>query len=467
LALAWLGLQALLGAAPADLPRLESIGINGGVLAFTLGLSLITGLVFGAVPAWQLAWTDPSHALKEGSRGSSALGRSLRRGLVVAEVALAIVLLVGAGLMLRSFARLQHVDLGFRTDRLLSGRVSLWGPRYRDPAPRVDFFSRVVNGLEAQPGVEAAAAIGALFLSSTPNSTNFSIEGRPDFAPEEAVEVPTDAITPNYFKVMGVPIRRGRAFDDRDSATAETVAIINETMARQFWGDKDPLGQRIKYGQLASQAPWMTIVGVVGDTRRTGYDAPVRPEVYQPLAQRPDSSLLVLVRTAGDPRQASNLLRGQVQAADASIAVHAVQTVDEALHEMTAQRRLNTLLLSVFGVVAALLAAVGIYGVMAHAVAQRTRELGVRVALGASHASILRLVLVEGLSLAGIGLAIGLAAALALSRTMSTMLYDVSATDPTTFAAIAAAAVLVAMLATVVPAMRAIRVDPVTALRTE
>ena len=467
LGLAWAGLSALVAVAPPDLPRLDAIGIDWRVLTATALLSIGTGFLFGLAPALQLSRTDPGQTMKEGARGSSALGRSLRRGLVVVEVALAVVLLVGAGLMLRSFERLQQVDLGFRPDHLLTARVSLWGERYRQAPAVVDFFEQAIARTEALPGVTGAAGTGTVFLSATPNSTNFSIEGRPEFPPEARVEVPVDAITPNYFRVMEIPLERGRVFDARDVAGAERAVIINGTMARTFWPGEDPVGRRIKYGLLAGQAPWMTIVGVVADTRRTGYDSPVRPETYLPFAQSPNSSLLLVVRTTGDPEAAAPGLRSAVRAIDPGIPVHGARALDSVLVDMTAQRRLNTLLLTVFGLVAAILAAVGIYGVIAYSVEQRTRELGVRVALGARPLGIVGLIVKEGLVLASAGLAIGLVAAFALSESMTSLLYGVSATDPATFAAIAAIAVMTATLASLLPALRAIRVDPVGALRAE
>jgi putative ABC transport system permease protein len=465
--LAWVGLRALLAAAPRNLPRLDAIAIDGWMLAFTLGLSLLTGVLFGLAPAIHLARTDPGHTLKEGARGSSGLGRSMRRTLVIGEVALAVVLLVGAGLMLRSFDRLRHVDLGFKPDRILTARLTLWGERYRQPEAVAGFFRQVIDRLEAQPGVERAAGIGTLFISATPNSTNFSIEGRPDFPPDERVEVPVDGVTPHYFDVMGIPILAGRAFDARDVAASTPVVIINQTMARMFWPGEDPVGRRMKYGQLSGQSAWMTIVGIVPDTRRTGFDAAVRPETYLPHAQSLDTSLMLVVRTAGDPASAAGPLRAVAREVDPTIAVQAVRPVDDIIVEMTAERRLNTMLLSIFGIAAALLAAVGIYGVIAYSVEQRTRELGVRLALGASARGILRLVVSEGMALAIAGLVVGLGAALLLSGSMKTMLYGVPPTDPATFAAMGALALVVAACASLLPALRAIRIDPVTALRAE
>jgi putative ABC transport system permease protein len=467
LGLAWLGLDALLATAPPDLPRLDEIRIDARVLVFTLGLSVATGLLFGVAPALQTAGADPGRTLKEGGRGATTVGRSLRRALVVLEVALAVVLLVGAGLMIRSFINVQRVDLGFVPDRVLTARIGLFGPGYRQPGKVTEFFRELVTRHEASPGIEGAAAVGTLFLSATPNSTNFSIEGRPDFTPEERIEVPVDSITPNYFSVMRVPLLAGRFFDERDAAGAPETVIINDSMARMFWPGEDPVGRRIKYGQLDSQGPWMTIVGVVGDTRRTGLDAAVRPETYLPHAQAPSGGMTVVVRTIGEPEAAVSGLRSVVRSIDPTIPLFAARSVDDLLDDMTAQRRLNTLLLSVFGAVAALVAAVGVYGVLAYSVQQRRRELGVRVALGATAGTLLRLVLTEGLTLAGAGLVIGLLGALALGRVLTSLLYGVSATDPATLAAIAGLAGFTALLACLVPAIRAVRVDPTSALRAD
>ena len=467
LLLAWVGLDALVAAAPRDLPRLDEIRIDGRVLLFTLALSIATGLLFGVAPALQTAAVDPGRTLKEGGRGTTMVGQSLRRGLVVLEVALAVVLLVGAGLMIRSFVNVQRVDLGFDPDRVLTARVTLFGQRYQQAERVVDFYREVVARTAAGPGIEGAAAVGTLFLSATPNSTNFAIEGRPDFTPEERVEVPVDAITPNSFGVMRVPLLDGRLFDDRDVEAAPATVIINDTMARMFWPGESPVGRRIKYGNLESQSPWMTIVGVVGDTRRTGLDAVVRPETYLAHAQSPAGGMTLVVRTTGDPDTGAPVLRNAVRAIDPALPLFAVQSVDERLGDMTAQRRLNTLLLIVFGAVAAIVAAVGVYGVLAYSVQQRRRELGVRIALGATSASLLRLVLAEGLALAGTGLVLGLIAALALGRVLTSLLYGVSATDPATLAAIAGVAAVTALLACLVPALRALRVDPTTALRAD
>ena len=467
LALGWIGVNAFVAMAPEDLPRLTDIAVDGRVLAFTTTIALLTGLLFGLMPALQMARTDPVHTLKEGGRGATSLGRALRRGLVVIEVALSVVLLVGAGLMIRSLTRMQQLDLGLRTDGVLSARVSLSGDRYREDAACAEFARRLVERAAALPGAESAATIGTVFLSATPNSTNFSIEGRPDFKPEERVEVPVDSITPDYFRVLQVPLRAGRFFDQRDGADAPRVVIINETMARTFWRDENPLGRRIKYGQLSSRGEWMTIVGVVADTRRTGYEADVRPETYLAQSQSPDVGLALLIRTTGEPAAIVPSLRAALQEIDPLVPLESVHPLNDEVVEMTAGRRLNTTLFTVFAAIAAILAAVGTYGVIATSVEQRTRELGVRLALGATGGSIVRMVLVEGLSLVAIGLLLGLFASLAMSGVMARLLYEVRPTDAATLTSIALLTVIVALLASVVPAVRAVRVDPVTALRAE
>ena len=365
--LAWLGMRTLVAIAPPELPRLADITLDLRVVGFTFAIALLTGLVFGLVPALQISRTGLSQTLKEGGRSaSSGVGRMVRRTLVVVQVALALVLLTGAGLMVQSFLRLQRVDIGFDPARVLTLEVTLAGEAYAQPPAVAGFFTRLVERVRALPGVDGASLISDLFLSATPNSTIFSIEGRPAFTPAELVEVPVDSIAPGYFATMGIPVREGREFAAGDTAEATRVVVINETMARRFWPGESPLGRRITYGSPPdTNSQWMTIVGVVGDTRRVGYDAPVRPETYLPMPQQPSRGMMLVVRSAQEPTLLASSIRGVVASLDPSQPVHHIATVEQLLGNLTAERRLNTLLFALFAVVAALLAAAGIYGVIA------------------------------------------------------------------------------------------------------
>jgi predicted permease len=476
LLLARVGLRALLAMAPHDLPRLQQIAIDGGVLAFTVAITVITGLAFGLAPAFHVARAEVSSALKEGGRSATRSGLRARRALVVGEVAAAVMLLVGAGLLIRSFLSLLDVDLGFRTEGVLTGRVSLDRARYRaearpddDPRPDVstELFRELLERADALPSVEGAAATTSLFLSATPNSTIFTIEGRPAPEPEDRVEVPVDAVTDNYFRVLEIPLLAGRFFDRRDSPDAPDVVIVNRTMADRFFPGEEAIGRRIRYGDASSQAPWMTIVGVVADTRRTGFDAVVRPETYLPHAQAPARTMQLLIRTDGRSAGVIPELRGILRTLDPAVPLHDPRPIVEVVADMTAQRRLNTTLMTVFAALAVLIAAVGIYGVVAYSVERRTRELGVRAALGAATGDAVRLVLGEGLAMAGVGLLLGLIGAAVLARAITSLLYGVSAADPMAFAISAASAIATTVLACLLPARRAARVDPAAALRAE
>jgi putative ABC transport system permease protein len=468
-AVAYWGLRVLLALSPPDLPRLDAVGIDARVLAFTFGVSLLTGLLAGLVPALQPSVKELSDSLKEGGRGSTA-GRGsgrLRDLLVVSEVALSLVLLVGAGLMIASFVELKRVDLGFDPNRLLTMQLQLPGAKYKEPPQAVAFSDDLLGRAATAPGVRSVGAITTLFLSDLANSTNFSIEGRPDFSPTERVEVPFDSISPNFFEVVRTPLLRGRSFTDADRDGTTPVVIVNETMAKRFWPGEDPVGKRIKYGTADTESPWLTIVGVVGDMRRTGFDESVRCETFLPLAQNPAWRLTIVARAAGDPAPLAATLRDQVKADDPDEPDIAVKTVDELLGDMVSHRRLTMLLFGVFAGLALLLAAVGIYGVMSYAVTQRTHEIGVRMALGAQVSDVVRMVVGKGMALALGGIAAGLVAAFALSRVMSSLLYGVSATDPLTFGGVALLLALVALLACYIPARRATRVEATIALRYE
>ncbi|HSB12051.1 MAG TPA: ABC transporter permease [Blastocatellia bacterium] len=470
LLLAIWGLSALIALAPAETPSLDQAQIDARVLAFTAGISLLTGLVFGLVPALQASKPDVNDSLKEGGRGSTggAAGIRVRNLLVVSEIALSLVLLVGAGLLIRSFIRLQQFELGFNPDKLLTMRIQLPGSKYNDRKQVASFFQQLLERIEATPGVQSAGCISSIFLSDTPNSTNFSIEGRPVPVGAESIEVPLDAVSSNYFRVMGIPLLRGREFDDRDAIGTPRVAIINDTFAQRFFSGEDPIGKRYVYGTPGpNNDDWITIVGVVGDMRRTGFDRPVRPETFLPQSQDPDNALTIVARTTGDPASLAGALRSEVWAIDKEQSVYDVKTMDQTLGEMLSQRRFNMLLLGIFASVALVLAAVGIYGVMSYSVTQRTHEIGIRMAMGAQTRDVLNLVVRHGLLLAAIGIATGLSASLVLTRLMATLLYGVSATDPLTFVTIPLVLAGVALGACFVPARRATQVDPMIALRYE
>ncbi len=470
LLLAIWGLDALIALSPSDVPHLDQTRIDFRVLAFTLGVSLLTGLLFGLVPAMQASKPDLNDALKEGGRGAGGGVRAIRvrNLLVVSEIALSLVLLVGAGLLIRSFVRLQQFELGFNPENLLTMRVQLPGSKYRENKQVMNFYQQLMERLEAVPGVQSAGAISSVFLTDTPNSTNFTIEGRPVPVGAESIEVPLDAVTTSYFKVMGIPLIEGREFDEHDVPASPPVAIINQTFARRFFPNEDPIGKRYLYGSPGpDNHSWITIVGVVGDMRRTGFDRPVRPETFLPQDQNPDSGLTIVARTNGDPAALAGALRNEVWAIDRDQSVYDVKTMRAVLSEMLSQRRFNMLLLGIFAAVALTLAAVGIYGVMSYAVAERTHEIGLRMALGAQAGDVLGLIVRQGMLLAVTGLVVGLVASFALTRLMTSLLYGVSATDPLTFIAIPVVLTGVALGACLVPARRAIKVDPMVALRYE
>jgi putative ABC transport system permease protein len=468
-ALAWGGLRLLLGIAPADIPRLDQVRVDGLVLAVALGVVALTGVAFGLAPALQASRSTLTDALRDGGRGGTGGrgGHRLRRALVAAQVALVVVLLTGAGLLVRSFLELQRVHLGFTPAGLLTARLALPGSKYGEGPQRAAFYEALVERLRAAPGVAGAGAISSIFLDATPTSTNFTIEGRTMTEEEAGIEVPLDAVTPDYFRVMGIPLERGRAFTSRDHADAPRVAIVNASMARRFWPNEDPIGRRFKYGDSQSDGPWITIVGVVGDMRRTGYDMPVRYETFLPHAQRPSAAMTLVLRSAGDPIALAGVVRGAVRALDAEQPVYEVATMEQLLAGMVAQRRFGMALLGAFAALALALGLVGVYGVTSYLVAQRTREVGLRLALGAEPAHVVRMVVRQGMTAAAAGLGVGIIGALAAARLMRSLLYGVGPTDVATLGGVAVLIALATLLASWIPARRAARVNPLTALRYE
>jgi len=459
------GVDLLRTILPGDLPRADEISVDFRVFGFTLAVSLLTGILFGLVPALQGSRADLNETLKEGGRGSGGGHDRFRGLLVVAEVALALVLLIGSGLMLRSFVRLMGVDPGIDPQNVLTMDISLPRGKY-EPQRQAAFFRQLLERARALPGVQSAAAVYPLPLSGMEEGTNFRIEGRPPAAPNSRTAGPR-WVSPDYFKALKIQLLKGRVFNEGDGAETPPVLVINEAMARQYWPDEDPIGSRLAFNGRDNQPIWREIVGVVKDVRHTALDTESRPQIYFPFTQFPSSFMTLVARTDDDPLKLVAAMRGQVQAIDKDRPISNVHTMEELMARSLSQRRFNLLLLAIFAGVALLLAAVGIYGVMSYSVEQRTHEIGVRVALGARTGDVLRLLLGQGMKLVAAGVAIGLAAAFALTRLISNLLFGVRPTDPATFAAIAILLAGVALAACYVPARRATKVDPMVALRCE
>ena len=470
---AW-GLRALLAAVPDNLARANTVGIDGQIFAFTAALTLLTGVIFGLAPALQVSKPDLNETLKEGGRsgGGGARAQHMRSALVVAQVALSLVLLVGAGLMLRSFAELQASSPGVEPAGVVAAGVTLPGARYTDEAQRRLFYRRVIDRLESTRGVEAAGGTTPLPLSGNGWQTSFAVEGYPE---PEMGKFPTNdiaRITPNYFRTMGIRLLRGREFTWRDDENAPRVAIVDETFADAWFPNQDPIGRRIKINAGhpppgGPPPPWATVIGVVNHVKNYGIDQESRVEVYVPFMQSTLTQMTLVVKARGDAASAAQAMRQAVREADPTLPVFGVRTMDEYLARTLTPKRLMMVVLALFAGVALTLAAVGIYGVMSYAVAQRTSEIGLRMALGAPPADVLRLVVGQGMMLTVAGLLLGLAAAYWLTRLMATMLFGVSATDTMTFAGVGALLAVVAFLATWIPARRAARIDPLVALRYE
>ncbi len=468
LLLAWWGVDLLTWLKPQALPRVSEISLNWRVLAFTASLALLTGVVFGLAPAWQASQLDLQQTLKDGGTTSSAGWRrsTLRNLLVVSEVALALVLLIGAGLLLNSFLRLQRVSTGVPAERILTAGLSLPSTKYQTAAQRTAFFQDLLPRIAALPGVEAASASSTLPLSGAAITDPFAIEGRPlDMKRPNLAGWQT--VMPSYFRTIGLSLVRGREFNESDNSEAPRVVIINESAARIFWPNEEALGKRLTLGMPRPENPWATVAGIVKDMPQRTVDSKPGPGFYFPFLQRSDRALHLLVRTANDPTNSIEAIRQQVWALDKEQPLTNVKTLAQVIAATTAPRRFNTLLLGIFAAVALLLATLGIYSVISYAVSQRTREIGVRMALGAQSHDVLRLVIRQGMTLALLGVAVGVVAALVLTRLLKTLLYEVSATDPLTFALLALLLAGVALLACYLPARRAAKVDPLIALRYE
>jgi putative ABC transport system permease protein len=465
--LAWWGTNVLVTMFAQRLPRAGEVGVDGMVLLFAAVLSVATGLLFGVAPALQTSRVDLNETLKESARTGSGAGVRLRSLLVVAEVALSLILLCGAGLLARSFWTLSHVNPGFRTDHVVTVGVSPSPVRYSTNPQRLAFYTQLSDRIRALPGVQRVGAVNRLPLAGAPNNiVNVTIDGE-DVARAPQRPVDRRVATPDYFAVMHIPVLAGRAFDDRDDGTRPPVAIVNRTMAQRLWPNRDPVGRQVRIGLAGGAGPWMEVVGVVGDVKHRGLDVDVNAELYVPYAQAPVQSMAIVASTGPDPASLVEAVRAQVWAVDREEVMLGPTPMDTVFSASIAQPRSRTVVFATFAALALTLAAVGIYGVVAYAVSRMTRDIGVRVALGAGGSDIVRMVIRRGLSPVAVGLALGLAGAIALSRLLTTLLFGVSPTDPLTYSAVALMLLTIAAAAAYVPARRAAKVDPIVALRTE
>jgi putative ABC transport system permease protein len=462
----WL-IDAFVSLSPSDLPRTQEISVDARVLAFTVGLSILTGIIFGLAPALKSSRADLNEALKEAGRGSAVGDRNrIQSGLVVSEIALALVLLVGAGLMVRSFIRLVDVDTGFDTENLLTTEVALPFASYREPQKRIDFYEQVIAKIAALAGVEQAGAVSSLPLSGHNDHLTFIIEGAQPALLTEAPAANWRAISADYFQAMGMELLRGRYFTADDRKGSTEVVIINQVMAERFWPGQDPIGKRIIIYDL-DEKPWREIVGIVENVRHFGMNREPAPEMYVPHWQRPQSSMTLVARTAHDPGGLAAAMRETVLSTDKNQPVYNVRTMKELVSKAVASPQAVTVLLGGFALVGAALAAIGIYGLVSYSVSRRTHEIGIRMALGAQSKNIMKMVVRQAMLLTAIGVSVGLVAAFALTRLMESLLYGVTATDPLTFIAVPLLLAGVALAACAVPARRAARVDPMVALRYE
>jgi predicted permease len=454
-----------------SIPRLASIGLDWRVLLFTLVISLLSGVLFGLAPALRISRLDLNSALKDASRGSAGAsavwgrGNNLRRLLVVSELALSVVLLIGAGLLIRSYSRLQNVAPGFNPKNVLTFDLALSGHRYDDKQARLNAFNELWRRCAEIPGVTASGSITALPLSAAFAWTPITIEGRTPLPGEKFLNADARVVGGKYFQAMEIPLRAGRFFNEDDVAGKMPAVLIDEFMAQQLWPGQSAVGKRMR--MVESQVPWFTIVGVVGRVKHESLDSDPRIAFYLPQTQYPGREMTVVLRGAAEAGALSSAVKQQLRGIDSDLPMYAVQTMTDRVDESLARRRFSMLLLGLFAAFALALATVGIYGVMAYLVNQGRREIGIRLALGATQKAILQLVVAQGMTLAIGGVAIGLAAALIFSRMMRSLLFGVSAADPLTFCAIAALLALVALLATYIPARRAARVDPIQCLRSE
>ena len=478
LLLAYWGIRALMQLLPASIPRVDAIDLNWRVLLFTAILSLLTGIIFGTAPAMHAGDVRLRDALQETGRGSGYSFRRnrLRNLLVGSEFALSVLLLIGAGLMIRTFSALRAIDPGFQPHHVLSAIVSLAGSEQARPDKRADFYQRVLQRVRALPGVESASAINHVPLAGDTWGSTFAVEGRPLSKPGESPNAVYRAVFPGYFRTMGIPLLRGRDITSADSVSAPGVVIINHRLARRYWPGQDPIGKRITLDDPQTNPAWLTVVGVTYDTKQAEWTSAPRPELYIPVLQSRDylqdpsghfEYMTLVVRSAGDPAVLANDLKIAVDALDKNVPISEITTLDQAIDDLNAQPRFELWLLAAFAGLAVLLAALGVYGVMGYSVSRRTHELGVRMALGADQSNVVRLIVRQAMTMALIGTLCGLAAGFLLTGMMAKLLYGVGTTDPLTFVGASAIVCGVALLASYLPARRATRIDPVRALRCE
>ena len=465
LALAYGGVKLLVAAGPQNVPRLSEVAVDGRVLAFTFLVSIITGMLFGLAPALHAGRLHES--LKEGGRGGSGgvARHKMRSLLVIAEVALSLVLLVAAGLLLQSFRRLQRVDTGFRPEGVLTFRISLPETRYPEPGQTARAVEQIEDRVRTLPGVVSVGAVSTLPFSRTNSSGSFTREGQDQTADATMPHADLRVVSPGYFEALGIPLRQGRLLAATDRSGVPGVALVDEKLARQYWPNQDPVGKRVR--RLGAQAPWFTVVGLVGHVQHAQLDAEAKGALYFSSLQNRATGMTFVARTSNDPRGLAGALPAAVAAVDQDLPVFEIRTMEQRVLESLTPRRFAMYLLGIFAAVALALSAVGIYGVMAQSVTQRTHEIGIRMALGAEPRDVLRLVVGQGMALAAIGLVTGVAVALGLTRWMSRLLFGVRPTDPLTFLAVAAVLAAVALAACYLPARRATRVNPVEALRHE
>ena len=470
LVLALVGLNFLKSFIPDTISQAQAINIDAKVLMFTGFVALVTGVLFGLAPATQASNFNLNDTLKEGGRdsGAGSRGHRIRALLVIGEVAISFILLIGAGLLINSFLHLRNLNPGFRTDHLLAMKVPLPEPKYPDKERRSAFFAELLRRVRNLPGVQSAAVASNLPLTYNGDSMPIGIEGRTDPPPDQRPDVILRVISPGYFSTMGIPILKGRDFTEQDKADSPYVVVISEKTARHFWPGEDPIGKQLKPGSATTDTPWREVIGVVKDVRQNDFVEQPKMQMYFSPEQINNfifAPNALVVRTSVAPLSLAATVRNTVWTIDKDQPVSDIRSMEEIVSEAVARQRFSMLLLGIFASLALVLAAVGIYGVMSYSVAQRTHEIGIRMALGAQKSDVLKLTVGQGLKLVSIGVAIGLLAALILTRVMSSLLFGISATDPATFVTISMVLVSVALLASYIPARRAMIVDPMFALR--